>query len=299
MKLAIFGRYTNNTDLKVLRSFFQFLTDSSIPYTLFQPYVKDLILKMEDPEELLGVAPFNSLEEILDCTYMYCFGGDGTVLEAVRLVQDSGIPIFGVNFGRLGYLTSITQHDLIPATKKILEKLYYFDCRNLLTVVSDPPGIFSPNNTGINDLTIHKSKSNEMITINAYINGEFLNTYRGDGLIVATPTGSTAYSLSCGGPIIFPNSSTLVLTPVAPHSLTVRPVVIPDNWVISLQIESRSGEAMISLDTRTELVKTFTSLAIRCSDFHVKFLKVYSNKHIDNLRKSLMWGSDNRNWKQG
>ncbi len=299
MKLAIFGRLTNNTDLNVLRNFFQFLVDSHITYAVFQPYVKDLILKMEDPEELLGVELFNTLEEILDCTYIYCFGGDGTVLEAVRLVQDSGLPIFGVNFGRLGYLASTSQHDLIPATQKILDKVYYFESRKLLSVVSDPPGIFQPNHTGINDLTIHKSKSNEMITIHAYINGEFLNTYRGDGLIVATPTGSTAYSLSCGGPIIFPKASTLVLTPVAPHSLTVRPVVIPDDWVISLQIESRSGEAMISLDTRTELVKTFTSLAIKCSDFNVRFLRVYSNKHIDNLRKSLMWGSDNRNWKQG
>ena len=241
MKLAIYGRYTNNTDLKVLSAFFRFLQDEGIPFRIFQPYVKDLVLKMEDPEDLYNFELFNSSEEIRDCTFVYSFGGDGTVLEAVKLVQGIDIPIFGVNFGRLGYLTSITQHDLIPATQKIIQNVYFMDYRRLLNVVSDPPGIFSPNNTGINDLTIHKSKSNEMITIHAYINGEFLNSYRGDGLIVATPTGSTAYSLSCGGPIMFPHSATLVITPVAPHSLTVRPVVIPDDWVISLQIESRSG----------------------------------------------------------
>jgi len=297
MKLAIFGRYTAHTDAKVLQRFFEFLHSQAISFKLYQPYCEELKHNLQLNFTTSDTETFQTLEEILDCKFVYCFGGDGTMLEAVRLVKDSEIPILGVNFGRLGYLTSVSQHDLVPATEKILNDVYHIDRRSLLDVLSEPPGLFHENPIGINDLTIHKSKSNEMITIHAYVNGEFLNSYRGDGLIVATPTGSTAYSLSCGGPIIFPNSATFVLTPVAPHSLTVRPVVIPDDWVVSLQIESRSGEAMIAMDTRTELVKTFTALAIRKASFEVNLLRVFASKHIDNLRKRLMWGSDNRNGK--
>ncbi len=297
MKIAIFGRYTDNTDRSVLHSFFRFLISERLSFKLYEPYCIELQQHLDGHIIPEGIELFRDRSELKDCTFIYCFGGDGTMLEAVRLVNDSGIPILGVNFGRLGYLTSITQHDLIPATLKILNETYHIDQRSLLHVISDPPGIFHPDNTGINDLTIHKSKSNEMITVHTYLNGEFLNSYRGDGLIIATPTGSTAYSLSCGGPIIFPNSATLVITPVAPHSLTVRPVVIPDDWVISLEIVSRSGEAMIALDTRTEVVTSFTALAIRKANFQVKLLRVFASKHIDNLRKRLMWGSDNRNGK--
>ncbi len=295
MKIAIFGRYTENTNRDVLSGFFRFLRAESLSFKLYEPYCRELQHHLGGQLPPEGTELFRDRSELHDCNFIYCFGGDGTMLEAVRLVKDSGIPILGVNFGRLGYLTSITQNDLIPATQKILNETYHIDHRSLLNVISDPPGIFQENNTGINDLTIHKSKSNEMITIHAYINGEFLNSYRGDGLIIATPTGSTAYSLSCGGPIIFPNSATLVLTPVAPHSLTVRPVVIPDDWVVSLEISSRSGEAMIALDTRTEVVTSYTALAIRKAEFEVRLLRVFASRHIDNLRKSLMWGSDNRN----
>lgn len=295
MKIAIFGRITDNTDIDVLVEFFTFLVHQQIPFTIYEKYAEQLQACIPNHFKLVSKAVFNNKEELSDCKFIYCFGGDGTVLEAVRFAGNLGKPILGVNFGRLGYLTSITQQHLISATQDIIQDLYKIDTRSLISVISDPPGIFNSANYGINDLTIHKSNTNEMITVHAYVNGEYLNTYWGDGIIVATPTGSTAYSLSCGGPIIFPHSATFAITPVAPHSLTVRPVIIPDDWVVSFEIESRSGEAMIALDNRTELVKARTSIAVRKANFKISLLRMSTTKHIDNLRRSLMWGRDNRN----
>jgi NAD+ kinase len=295
MKIAIFGRITENTDFSILAQFFDYLHQRAISFIIYQPYARQLQHHLVVLAELTEDQVFSRKQQVQDCAFLYCFGGDGTVLEAVRFTGRMGKPILGVNFGRLGYLTSITQHELIPATEELRDDVYRIDRRSLLAVVSDPPGLFGNNHYGINDLTIHKSKTNEMITVHCYINGEFLNSYWGDGLIVATPTGSTAYSLSCGGPIIFPSSATFAITPIASHSLTVRPVVIPDDWVVSLKIESRSGEAMVALDTRTELVEAHTAIAVRRANFKVNLLRMSSTKYVDNLRRSLMWGSDNRN----
>ncbi|MEL6589370.1 MAG: NAD kinase [Bacteroidota bacterium] len=295
MKLAIFGRITDNTDLDVLARFFSHLRSNKIPYCLYEQYAEQLFPLLPDLKAAGEPEVFRTAAEIQDVDYMYCFGGDGTVLEAVRFVGRLCKPILGVNFGRLGYLASVDQDQLIEATRNLERGLYRIDERSLLTVVSDPPGLFGANPYGINDLTIHKSNSNEMITVHTYINGEYLNTYWGDGIIVATPTGSTAYSLSCGGPIIFPSAETFAITPVAPHSLTVRPVVIPDDWVVSFEVEARSGEAMVALDTRTELVQARTAIAVHRSDFKVQLLRMSSTKYVDNLRQSLMWGRDNRN----
>ncbi len=295
MKLAIFGRITDNTDLELLGRFFAFLKEEEISYSIYEKYARQLFPRLPAVLHPREVEVFSAPEQILPCDFMYCFGGDGTVLEAVRFGGRMGKPILGVNFGRLGYLASVDQDQLFNATEELRRGIYRIDKRSLLKVASDPPGLFGNNPFGINDLTIHKSSSNEMITVRTYINGEFLNTYWGDGLIVATPTGSTAYSLSCGGPIIFPSAKTFAITPVAPHSLTVRPVVIPDNWVVSFEVESRSGEAMAALDTRTELIQAHTSIAVSRADFRVKLLRMSSTKYVDNLRRSLMWGRDNRN----
>ncbi|GAB4410348.1 MAG: hypothetical protein OHK0039_14660 [Bacteroidia bacterium] len=295
MTLAIFGRITENTDLHILAHFFHFLRQRQIPFMVYGNYAQDLYGRIPEVFEQGDMRLFHRQEELRGVDFLYSFGGDGTVLEAVRFVAQLEIPIVGVNFGRLGYLTCVTQQGLIPATEELMRGTYQIEKRSLLSVISEPPGLFGEYPYGINDLTIHKSKTNEMITVHTYINGEFLNSYWGDGLIVATPTGSTAYSLSCGGPIIFPSSATFAITPVAPHSLTVRPVVIPDTWVVSFEIESRSGEAMIALDTRTELVKARTSIAVRQAGFQVRLVRISSTMYIDNLRRSLMWGKDNRN----
>lgn len=293
MKLAIFGRLTEKTDLKILMDFFSFLQSEDFSFTIYAPYADQLAPLL--PDQLSDTARFQSPEQVKDCGFLYCFGGDGTILEAVRFLGRTAVPILGVNFGRLGYLASVTQQELIPATHELFKGMFKVDNRSLISVVSDPPGLFGDRAFGINDLTIHKSRTNEMITVHTYLNGEFLNSYWGDGLLVATPTGSTAYSLSCGGPIMFPSSSTFVITPIAPHSLTVRPVIIPDDWTVSFEIESRSGEAMIALDNRSTLVDTHQAIAIRKADFDIQLVRTSATKYIDNLRRSLMWGRDHRN----
>lgn len=294
MKIAVFGRRTDKTDFSRLTEFFRYLRDRKITYSIAPSYVGDLFGQLPEWDTL--VAPFVLADKQLDeIDYAYSFGGDGTLLNSVRALKGRDIPVLGVNFGRLGFLTSVTQDELIPATDNLQRGVFRVETRRAIEVESNPPGLFAGQSFGLNDLTIHKSNTNEMITVHTYINGEFLNSYWGDGLIISTPTGSTAYNLSCGGPIIHPNAGVFVITPVAPHSLTVRPMIIPDSYVISFEIESRSGQAMVALDTRTELVNEGTEIAVRLSDTPVKLLRTHGSKYLDMLRDRLMWGKDTRN----
>lgn len=295
MKIAIFGRITDNTDFTSLHKFFSYLIERNVTFSLYEKYAKQLTKAYPILLDGLNIECFNYREELVSCRFVVCLGGDGTVLEAVRFTGPLAKPIMGVNFGRLGYLASASKEMIIKATAELLDEKYKIDERSLISAISNPPGLFGENNFGINDITIHKSNTNEMITVHTYLNGEFLNSYWGDGLIVSTPTGSTAYNLSAGGPIIFPNSGSFAITPIAPHSLTVRPVIIPADWTVAFEIESRSGEAMVALDTRTVKVKSMTSIAIKQADFKARLVRFSSTSYLNNLRKSLMWGSDNRN----
>lgn len=295
MKLAILGRWTERTDIKVLEDFFQFLVQEKVDFCIHTPYADELLERSNRLDDLVGPRQFSDREDLNGADFAYSFGGDGTLLNSMRYVGPSEVPILGVNFGRLGFLTNIVQESLESATFDLMKGIYKIDSRVAMTVESNPKGLFGKTNYGLNDLTIHKSSSNEMITVHTYINGEFLNSYWGDGLIVATPTGSTAYSLSCGGPIIHPKADAFVITPVAPHSLTVRPVLIPDSYVISFEIESRAGQAMVAMDTRTELVNEKTEIAIRKADFSVNLVRTAGSNYLDTLRERMMWGKDRRN----
>ncbi|MCL4105848.1 UNVERIFIED_CONTAM: hypothetical protein GTU68_012486 [Idotea baltica] len=297
MKLAILGQMSDRTNLQLLREFFLFLRKKQIPYMVHSRYAAQLEPHYDDYSE--DVAPFllHTSEELETCDYAYSFGGDGTFLQSAVIVRDR-LPLLGINFGRLGFLTSITETELLSATDELSRDMYRIDVRTGLMVETSVDGLFGDNNFGLNDLTIHKHKSNEMITVHTYLNGEFLNSYWGDGLIISTPTGSTAYSLACGGPIIHPQAPSFVITPVAPHSLTVRPMVIPDEYVISFSIESRTGAAMVALDTRTVLVDNKVDIAVRKADIQVKLMRVQSTNYLQTLRNKLMWGHDARNWKE-
>lgn len=294
MKIAIYGRLTDNTDISTLCHFIEYLQVVHISFQFYAPYFEAIQAKYAGILSFYEIQLFHDAQEITHVKMVYSMGGDGTVLECVRLFGKLQKPIFGVNFGRLGYLTCISQENMIEATEEIRRDIYKIDERDLLSVVSDPPGIFGEENFGLNDLTLHKSHTNEMITVHTYVNGEFLNSYKGDGLIIATPTGSTAYSLACGGPIIFPASENFIITPVAPHSLTVRPVILPNSCVVSCEIESRSGQAMIALDAQTKIIQPNMAIAVRRADWRVKLVRLHDTKYVGTLRKSLMWGSDSR-----
>lgn len=297
MKLAIFGRMSDHTNLDLLRTFFLFLKEKGIEYLVHVNYADELEKLYDFHGEDLAPFRLSDMGELKTCDFAYSFGGDGTFLNTARIIQGE-LPMLGVNFGRLGFLTSIVEDTLLSATDELMRDMYRFDVRSGMIVESSQPGLFGEHAFGLNDFTIHKAQSNEMITVHTYINGEFLNSYWGDGLIVSTPTGSTAYSLACGGPIIHPQAPSFVITPVAPHSLTVRPMVIPDEYVISFSIESRTGKAMVALDTRTVMIDNRVEIAVRKADQSIKLLRVQATNYLSTLRNKLMWGKDSRNWKE-
>ncbi|MDX5319870.1 MAG: NAD kinase [Bacteroidota bacterium] len=228
----------------------------------------------------------------LDC--MLSLGGDGTLLETVTVIRDTGIPIVGINLGRLGFLASVSKNDIYYAIDELIKGSFAIDKRSLLYLECDTP-LFGELNFGLNDFVIHKNDTSSMITIHTFINGEFLNSYWGDGLIISTPTGSTGYSLSCGGPILFPQSGSFAVTPVSPHNLNVRPIIISDDSVLSFEIEGRSNSFLVSMDSRSTSVNYDVQMAIRKAPFTVNLVKLNNSNYLKTLRSKLNWGVDVRN----
>ncbi|MBI1221592.1 MAG: NAD kinase [Bacteroidetes bacterium] len=226
--------------------------------------------------------------------FMFSLGGDGTLLETVTHVKDTGIPIVGINLGRLGFLASVSKNDIYYAIDELLKGSFGIDKRSLLYLECETP-LFGDLNFGLNDFVIHKNDSSSMITVHAFINGEFLNSYWGDGLIISTPTGSTGYSLSCGGPILFPQSGSFAVTPVSPHNLNVRPIIISDESVLSFEIEGRSNSYLVSMDSRSTSVNYDVQMAIRRAPFNVNLVKLNNSNYLKTLRSKLNWGIDVRN----
>ncbi|MCS6904445.1 MAG: NAD kinase [Bacteroidia bacterium] len=292
MKIVLYGRLTKNTCFSALASFFRFLDLEKIEYTVYHLYAEELLNSEVLKDYKLPT--FRSYQEIQGFDFLYSIGGDGTILQSVPFAIEANLAILGVNVGRLGFLAGVSQYDLITATQDLQRGAWREESRSLVEVETNAP-IFGMHNYGLNEVTIHKSNTNEMITVHTFVNGEFMNSYWADGLIIATPTGSTAYSLACGGPIIFPISDVFVLTPIAPHSLTVRPVILPDRVVISFEIESRSGQALIAIDNRTILVNNSIEIAIKKSSFKVRLVKLKEQSYFMTLRKRLNWGVDTRN----
>lgn len=227
-----------------------------------------------------------------DC--LISLGGDGTVLDSTIMVGNKGIPILGINFGRLGFLASIGKEEIPQAIEALVSHSFITDQRTLIHADANIP-LFSDAPFGLNEFVVHKQDVSSMIKIHTYLNGEFLNTYWADGVIVSTPTGSTGYNLSCNGPIVFPESGSLVITPIAPHNLNVRPIIIPDNNIISFEIESRTDEFICSLDSRKQLVSKDVQIAVRKEDFTTGLVRLSENTFLETLRKKLTWGLDVRN----
>ena len=247
------------------------------------------------PQNETGIKLFShpsELDNSVDC--LISLGGDGTILDAVTLVSDKNIPILGINFGRLGFLAGIGKEELTSAVDALVNGTYVIDKRTLIHLDSSMH-LFGNTPFAINEFAIHKRDISPMVKIHTYLNGEFLNTYWSDGLIVATPTGSTGYNMSCSGPIVFPESSSFVITPVAPHNLNVRPIVVPDSNVISFEVESRSDQIICALDARREIVDKEIQLAIKKEKFNVNFIRLNENNFLSTLRTKLMWGLDKRN----
>ena len=238
---------------------------------------------------------FNSPEDLVDdIDCIISLGGDGTLLDTVTFVRDTGIPVLGINYGRLGFLASIGKDELHTAVEALVKRSYMLDKRTLLHLDANMP-LFDKVPYALNEITIHKKDTSPMIKIHTYLNGEFLNTYWADGLIVATPTGSTGYSLSCNGPVIFPESASFVITPVSPHNLNIRPIIVPDDNIISFEIEGRTDGFLCTLDSRREIVDKDVQLAVKKESFGINLIRLNENNFLQTLRNKLSWGLDKRN----
>ncbi len=237
------------------------------------------------------------LEEISkDFDLFITYGGDGTILRATTIIRDSGVPIFGINAGRLGFLANIPKENALTAIKKFLEGNYYLQSRSLINIHSPSDSLFGNNlNFALNELTVSRKNTTSMISVDVYINDEFLSTYWADGLIVSTPTGSTGYSMSCGGPILTPDTHDFIINAIAPHNLTVRPLVLPNHNKIKLIPHGREEELLISLDSRVKSIPFGTEIEICKAPFKIHFVQFEDYTFIKTLRRKLFWGYDNRN----
>lgn len=293
MKIAIYGREFNNTVLPYVQEVFDVLDHfkvETIVYDQYHQFIADKVLLAN------GIKTFKNNEALLgQADLLISLGGDGTLLDTISLVRDSGIPVIGINFGRLGFLASVNKEEIRKAIEALLDKQFTLDSRSLLRIESEN-NLFGKENFALNDVTIHRRDNSAMMIIHAYMNNEFINSYWADGLIIATPTGSTAYSLSCGGPLIFPSSQSFVITPVAPHNLNVRPLVIPDNVSLTFEVEARSAKFLVSCDSRTETVDRTVIITIKKASFGVNLIRLNPESYLTTLRNKLLWGIDTRNY---
>lgn len=292
MKAAIYSRVFEEVHKEEVQLFFDELANQKIEPVIFLAFFDQIKSEINLPAD---TKTFSLSEDLTDeIEFIISLGGDGTLLDTVTLVRDKKISIMGINFGRLGFLASIGRDEVKTAVKAIARRTYVEDARTLIHVDADMP-LFGNVAYALNEFSIHKRDVASMIKIHTYVNGEFLNTYWADGLIVATPTGSTGYSLSCNGPVVFPDSGSFVITPVAPHNLNVRPIVVPDTNIISFEVESRSDQIICALDSRREIVHKNVTLAVRKESFDINLVRLSENNFLQTLRNKLTWGLDKRN----
>ncbi|HEY1009491.1 MAG: NAD kinase [Daejeonella sp.] len=294
MKIAIYGRQFNNTVLPYVQQVFDSLAKYDIETFVYDKYNHFISGKIFFPKKFQIFRNYHDLTTA-KVDVMISLGGDGTLLDTVTLICDSNIPVIGINFGRLGFLASINKVDIDSAIQRLVNREFTLDRREQIKLESDL-NLFGSENFALNDITIHKRDTSAMMIVHAYLNGDFLNSYWADGLIVATPTGSTAYSLSCGGPIIFPGSGNMVVTPISPHNLNVRPIVLSDSNILSFEIEGRSSKYLVTCDSRTEVIDTSIKITVKKADFGINLIRLNNENYLSTLRNKLLWGIDTRNY---
>lgn len=292
MKIAIYGRPYRNRLNQYVEQLTQMISDNGIELSIAEPYAEFL---QENNLIKPGHSQFNIDEvNISEFVCLLSIGGDGTLLDTVPIIGDSGVPVIGINAGRLGFISSITIDEFSDVLKSL--KSGDFTCENRsLLLVETQRKLFGKKNFALNELTLHKKESSSMIRIHAYLDNEILNTYWADGLIISTPTGSTAYNLSCGGPIIVPGSENVVVTPIAPHNLTVRPIVISNTSSLRIKVSGRAESFLITIDSRSEPIYPDEEVYVSRAPFHFKLIQPAGHSFINTMRNKLAWGLDKRN----
>ncbi|MDR2407364.1 MAG: NAD kinase [Bacteroidales bacterium] len=290
MKTILFGKKTDNTNIKQIQQLvdllYQYSSKLFVPKEIYYALSDEIVF----PKQVHLIEQLDEMEEAAD--FLISIGGDGTLLDALSVIKSSGLPILGINTGRLGFLSSVNIEQAEEAFKLLRKRKYIIEKRMLLHL---HPDLITGEDHALNDICIQRIYgSGSMITIDVTVNQEYMNTYWCDGLIIATPTGSTAYSLGCGGPIIVPNAEVFVLTPIASHSLTVRPVVIPSDSEIGIKVSSRNQQFLLSVDSSSAIVHTDTPITITKGSFSINIILLKNQSFYKTIRKKLLWGLDKR-----
>ena len=292
MRIAIYSRGIENSQRNDFNMLLEELDKHNVEPVFYQDFFNQFYSSLDIKAKYSTFNSSADLDETIDC--IISLGGDGTLLDTVTLVRDKGTPVVGINYGRLGFLANIGREELKTAVEALVNRTFVLDKRTLLHLDANIP-LFGEVPYALNEFSLHKKDTSPMIKIHTYLNGEFLNTYWADGLIVATPTGSTGYSLSCNGPVVFPDSSNFIITPVSPHNLNIRPIVVPDNNIISFEVEGRTDGFLCSLDSRREIVTKEIQLAVKKEKFGINLIRLNENNFLQTLRSKLSWGLDKRN----
>ncbi len=292
MRVAIYGRVLQPDDIPLIQQLIDLLMEKDFNLSIHHGYMELIQGVITFKNQVKTFSDYEDVKTHMD--YLISLGGDGTLLDTLTLVRNSNTPILGINTGRLGFLAGTGKEDIGKAVDALANKTYKLDKRTLIHLDSNKP-LFDGVNYALNEFSIHKKDTSSMITIHTYINGELLNSYWADGLIIATPTGSTGYSLSCGGPIIFPTSENFVITPVAPHNLNVRPIIVSNDSVLSFVVEGRSETFLCTLDSRYETIDKSFQLAVRKENFSINLMIINDDNYLNTIRAKLGWGVDQRN----
>jgi len=295
MKVAIFGQYYLVSTEPIIKDIFVFFNNNNVEMAIESNFLNMLYEKKIIEKEYKTFSSHDELDSSYDM--LISIGGDGTMLRAVTLVRNSGIPILGINAGRLGFLATVQKENIAEFMQLVIDKKYKISKRTLLSLTCTPENhtIDEGLNFALNEIAVSRKDTTSMITIDTYLNEEFLNSYWADGLIISTPTGTTGYSLSCGGPILTPDVKSLVITPIAPHNLNARPLVVPDSMEIRLKVSGREEQYLVSLDSRIMSVKNDSILCIKKTNFEINMVEIPEETFFKTLRTKLLWGEDRRN----
>jgi len=292
-KILIYGTRLTQANHTAVHSVLQCLKDEQVDIGILSSYGAQI------PETILDSFEYDLIDDRAammewGAEAIVCLGGDGTMLSSALFIKDTGVPVLGINMGRLGFLASVEKAHICEAVSQVCRDNFQVGYRSMLYLETNLP-LFGEDRFALNEMTLLKRDNSSMITVHAFVNGEYLTSYWGDGIILATPTGSTAYSLSCGGPIIFPNSGNIVITPVAPHNLNMRPLILSDESVVSFEVEGRADTFLCTLDSRHETISKAHQLAVRKCDFGLPLIQLPNYSFQRTMRDKLTWGKDHRN----
>ncbi|WP_062056465.1 NAD kinase [Aquimarina longa] len=294
MKIGIYGQFYHKNSGIYIQQLLETLDENEVEVVIEKKFLELINLHDEIDKTYSHFSTFEELDTSYDL--FFSIGGDGTILKTITYVRDLGIPIAGINTGRLGFLATIQKEEIKDSIALILDKKFYISPRSLVTIETFPvTKEFGVLNFAMNEIAVSRRNTTSMITVDTHLNNEFLTTYWADGLIISTPTGSTGYSLSCGGPVMMPDVESMVLTPIAPHNLNARPLVIPDNQEIELQVSGREDTYLVSLDSRTHTLPNDTTIYIKKAPFKINMVILQNESFQKTLRKKMLWGEDKRN----